>query len=116
MVTKTDEQELADFEAWFATKFNADRLSEKTSTDGYGDAYALTAWLAYQAGRADLQSQCMRPVIEALETAQNNECGPHRPIGSSDPDSVNYDHDAFMWDYYQRAIDHARRVEEGWDG
>lgn len=57
MVTNTDEQELADFEAWFATKFNADRLLEKTSTDGYGDAFALTAWLAYQAGRADLQSQ-----------------------------------------------------------
>lgn len=61
--------------------------------------------------RAALQSQDMKPVIEALGAAQSNECGPHRPLGSSDPDSVNYNHDAFMWDYYQRAIDHARRVE-----
>lgn len=58
-----------------------------------------------------LQSQDMRTVIEALKAAQNNECGPRRPWGSADPDSDEYAHDAFMWDYYQRAIDHARRVE-----
>lgn len=43
--------------------------------------------------------------IRALKTAQNNLCA-RRPFGaSSDPNSPDYDHDAFMWDFYQSAID-----------
>lgn len=59
-----------------------------------------------------LQSQYREVIIEALKCAQNNECGPRRPFGSSDPDSDDYACDAFMWDYYQKAIDHARRIED----
>ncbi|MGZ9981507.1 hypothetical protein ACXXCT_08565 [Bordetella bronchiseptica] len=42
--------------------------------------------------------------VQALKAAQNN-IAACRPPGSSDPKSPQYDHDAFMWDYYQRAID-----------
>lgn len=38
-----------------------------------------------------------------VKTAQNN-LASSRPRGSSDPDSPNYDHGAFMWDYYGEAI------------
>lgn len=41
---------------------------------------------------------------QALKSAQSN-IAAYRPRGSSDPESSQYDHDAFMWDYYQRAID-----------
>lgn len=49
-------------------------------------------------------------IVEALRSAQNNLCA-YRPPGSSDPENPNYDHDAFMWDYYQRAIDAAMKGE-----
>ncbi|CUJ50170.1 Uncharacterised protein [Achromobacter sp. 2789STDY5608633] len=42
--------------------------------------------------------------VQALKSAQNN-IAARRPPGSSDPQSPRYDHDAFLWDYYQRAID-----------
>ncbi|MGY6272734.1 hypothetical protein ACXIUT_23895 [Achromobacter denitrificans] len=42
--------------------------------------------------------------VQALKSAQNN-IAARRPPGSSDPQSLRYDHDAFLWDYYQRAID-----------
>lgn len=43
--------------------------------------------------------------IEALKSAQNNVCA-RRPFGTSaDPNSDDYDHDTFMWDFYQAAID-----------
>lgn len=41
---------------------------------------------------------------QALKSAQSN-IAAYRPPGSSNPESSQYDHDAFMWDYYQRAID-----------
>lgn len=109
------EQLRAEFEAWARNKnYDLDAvmlLSKPPKFSHYANPATQDALEAYQAGRAALQSQDMKPVIEALGAAQSNECGPHRPLGSSDPDSVNYDHDAFMWDYYQRAIDHARRGE-----
>lgn len=104
------EQERAAFERhwrdFYQIGTKLDRINGR-----YHSMAVQCAWEAWQAGRAALQSQDMKPVIEALEAAQNNECGPHRPFGSSDPDSDDYDHDAFMWDYYQKAIDHARRFE-----
>ncbi|HWN48134.1 MAG TPA: hypothetical protein VNM71_12295 [Steroidobacteraceae bacterium] len=41
-----------------------------------------------------------------MRTAQHN-IASWRPSGSSDPESDAYDHDAFMWDFYQSAIDAA---------
>src|SRR5690606_21114851 len=91
------EQERAAFEA-FESKHG---LCVTKEGELYRSHVIRWMWKAWQA-RAALQSQDMRTVIEALETAQNNECGPRRPWGSADPDSDEYAHDAFMWDYYQR--------------
>jgi len=49
---------------------------------------------------------------EAVQTAQQN-IGPRRPSGSSDPQSPDYDHDAFMWDYYGAALAGAAPAEAG---
>lgn len=50
-----------------------------------------------------------KAVLAALVSAQCS-IAASRPPGSSNPDSAGYDHDAFMWDYYQRAIEAARRL------
>ena len=42
--------------------------------------------------------------VKALKDAQSK-IAARRPPGSSDPENQHYDHDAFMWDYYQNAID-----------
>ena len=57
------------------------------------------------------QAPDMALIVKTLRVAQNNECGPHRPAGSSDPDSRDYDHGAFMWDFYRRAIDEAMKEQ-----
>ncbi|KDC59382.1 hypothetical protein L512_5219 [Bordetella bronchiseptica MBORD624] len=64
------------------------------------------AWEGWKA-RAALASAPVADeslAVQALKAAQNN-IAACRPPGSSDPKSPQYDHDAFMWDYYQRAID-----------
>ncbi|MGK0556119.1 hypothetical protein [Bordetella bronchiseptica] len=80
----------------------------------YGRRDVLSQWeLENAAARAietAVLSKLRAPVadeslaVQALKAAQNN-IAACRPPGSSDPKSPQYDHDAFMWDYYQRAID-----------
>lgn len=98
------EQERMDFEA------SASKHGLCTTLDDgfYRSHVARWMWRAWQE-RAALQEQDLSIVLDALEAAQGN-IAAHRPVGSSDPGSDRYDHDAFMWDFYQKAIDHARRL------
>lgn len=74
------------------------------------DALIASVIVAGRAIEAAVLSKLRAPVadeplpVQALRAAQNN-IAACRPLGSSDPQSPSYDHDAFMWDYYQRAID-----------
>lgn len=48
--------------------------------------------------------------IKALRSAQGN-IAAFQPEGDPNPDSDDYDHDAFMWQYYQQAIDSLQRLQ-----
>lgn len=51
---------------------------------------------------ASLRANAAR-MRDAIGGAQQS-LGPRRPEGSSNPDSPEYDHDAFLWDHYEAAM------------
>jgi len=100
------------YNAIFILTEEADSLSEchtRTPGDWAGEPEAKARY-DHILAVVDALSKLRAPVAggslaaQALKSAQSN-IAAYRPPGSSDPESSQYDHDAFMWDYYQRAID-----------
>ena len=100
------EQERAAFEAWAQNSFELHRHS----AGEYSSNFTQTAWAAWQAGRAALQSQDRKDALRyrylsSMATQQADTLGPIFRIDVRRTPQTLFNFDA--------AVDHARRRIEG---